>query len=111
MRSSTETKRVESHHGISENICERMAIVHPEAAPHDRQHRVNQAHSGALPILSAAAPAGAVPAGRPPVRVLDLGLFGHLQGVVDLDPRYRTVLSSLVCPNSSCTARRFFVRR
>src|ERR1700730_13732841 len=26
-------------------------------------------------------------------------------------PKYRTVLSSLVCPSSNCTARRVFVRR
>jgi hypothetical protein len=31
--------------------------------------------------------------------------------ITTYSPQYLTVLSSLLCPSSNCTARRFFVRR
>jgi hypothetical protein len=45
-----------------------------------------------------------------PSRLLHFRLFGHHERVVDFDTGYCTALSSLEWPNSSCTARRFFVR-
>jgi hypothetical protein len=42
---------------------------------------------GQSPIRGVAAPAATNPATPPPVSGLNLGLFRHLQGVVDLDPK------------------------
>ena len=50
--------------------------------------------------------------GRPAIRVVQISVCSEISKASSTSmPRYLTVDSSLEWPNSSCTARRFFVRR